>query len=166
MSNKMVSNERPYEFAAPVLHTERQMNRLLSEGDEVANSVDFGVSGKDDARQAPGNRSKAPSPSSKKRLFAGIGDTVLKNQSVGAPAKNKRGGVQRAMPSEFTNSLTKSANFGSQDRTNFNQIAQQINLRNSQNQFFRLNLPHSRAYLDNLDVAKFSEVTRPETFTR
>ena len=41
-----------------------------------------------------------------------------------------------------------------------------MNVRNSQNQHFKLKLPHSRAYLNNLEVARYSEVTRPETFAR
>ena len=41
-------------------------------------------------------------------------------------------------------------------------LEKDINMLNCQNQHFKINLPHSRAYLQNPDLAKYAEVHRPE----
>lgn len=39
-------------------------------------------------------------------------------------------------------------------------------MQNSQNKHFKLKLPHSRAYVSNLEVARFNDVVRPEMYHR
>lgn len=41
-------------------------------------------------------------------------------------------------------------------------MEKEVRVLNNQNHFFKINLPHSRAYLKNVELAKYSEVHRPE----